>query len=84
MPTFLIGKVDIMPTKYDAATKAKGVSSGSRAPGRLRLGPRSGVPLVLLNRFRGTIDWWDPQLLAHLTRHRDNPQIRAFVLSLSI
>lgn len=25
MPTFLIGKVDIMPTKYDAATKAKAV-----------------------------------------------------------
>jgi pimeloyl-ACP methyl ester carboxylesterase len=28
-----------------------------------RLGPRGGVPLILLNRFRGTIDWWDPQFL---------------------
>jgi pimeloyl-ACP methyl ester carboxylesterase len=35
-----------------------------------RLGPRGGVPLVLLNRFRGTLDWWDPQFLDHLaTRH---------------
>ena len=25
-----------------------------------RMGPQGGVPLVLLNRFRGTIDWWDP------------------------
>lgn len=28
-----------------------------------RMGPQGGVPLVLLNRFRGTIDWWDPEFL---------------------
>ncbi|MFI6958163.1 hypothetical protein ACIBJI_32420 [Nocardia sp. NPDC050408] len=67
------------PTLRAAVTRAW----NSRAT-ILGLGPRSGVPLVLLNRFRGTIDWWDPQLLDHLTRHRDNPRIRAFVLSLSI
>jgi pimeloyl-ACP methyl ester carboxylesterase len=36
-----------------------------------RLGPRGGVPLVLLNRFRGTLDWWDPQLLDLLAAGHD-------------
>lgn len=36
-----------------------------------RLGPRSGIPLVLLNRVRGTLDWWDPALLDHLAAEHD-------------
>ncbi|MFJ8142947.1 alpha/beta fold hydrolase [Streptomyces sp. NPDC096013] len=36
-----------------------------------RLGPRGGIPLVLLNRVRGTLDWWDPELLDHLAFERD-------------
>ncbi len=43
------------------------------ALGRLafrRLGPDIGVPLVLLNRFRGTIDTWDPVLLEALAAER--------------
>jgi pimeloyl-ACP methyl ester carboxylesterase len=36
-----------------------------------RTGPRGGVPLVLLNRFRGTIDWWDPEFLDHLAVDHD-------------
>lgn len=36
-----------------------------------RLGPRGGVPLVLLNRVRGTIDWWDPEFLDHLAAAHD-------------
>src|SRR5438094_9208789 len=36
-----------------------------------RIGPRGGVPLVLLNRFRGTIDWWDPALLDRLAVELD-------------
>jgi pimeloyl-ACP methyl ester carboxylesterase len=36
-----------------------------------RLGPRGGVPLVLLHRFRGTIDWWDPEFLDYLAAYRD-------------
>jgi pimeloyl-ACP methyl ester carboxylesterase len=36
-----------------------------------RFGPRGGVPLILLNRFRGTIDWWDPELLDHLAADHD-------------
>ncbi|MDW6059091.1 alpha/beta hydrolase [Streptomyces sp. FXJ1.4098] len=36
-----------------------------------RLGPRGGVPLVLLNRVRGTLDWWDPELLDRLAADHD-------------
>ena len=36
-----------------------------------RMGPRGGVPLVLLNRFRGTIDWWDPEFLDYLAADHD-------------
>lgn len=36
-----------------------------------RLGPRGGVPLVLLNRFRGTIDWWDPEFVDFLADGHD-------------
>ena len=36
-----------------------------------RLGPRGGVPLVLVQRFRGTIDWWDPEFLDYLADERD-------------
>ncbi|MPY58550.1 alpha/beta fold hydrolase [Streptomyces spongiae] len=34
-------------------------------------GPRGGVPLVLLNRIRGTIDWWDPEFLDYLAADHD-------------
>lgn len=36
-----------------------------------RQGPAGGVPLVLVNRFRGTIDYWDPALLDVLSTERD-------------
>ena len=36
-----------------------------------RLGPQGGVPLVLVQRFRGTIDWWDPEFLDYLSADRD-------------
>jgi pimeloyl-ACP methyl ester carboxylesterase len=35
------------------------------------MGRHGGVPLVLLNRFRGTIDWWDPEFLEHLAADHD-------------
>jgi hypothetical protein len=31
-----------------------------------RMGPRGRIPLVLLNRVRATIDWWDPEFLDYL------------------
>jgi pimeloyl-ACP methyl ester carboxylesterase len=36
-----------------------------------RLGPRGDVPLVLVQRFRGTIDWWDPEFVDYLAAERD-------------
>ncbi|MGW0585307.1 alpha/beta fold hydrolase, partial [Streptomyces sp. NPDC002920] len=36
-----------------------------------RMGRQGGVPLVLLNRFRGTIDWWDPEFLDYLAADHD-------------
>jgi pimeloyl-ACP methyl ester carboxylesterase len=36
-----------------------------------RFGRQRGVPLVLLNRFRGTIDWWDPEFLDYLAADHD-------------
>ncbi|MEU9268950.1 alpha/beta hydrolase [Streptomyces sp. NPDC048251] len=36
-----------------------------------RIGPRGGIPLVLLNRVRGTLDWWDPEFLDHLAASHD-------------
>jgi pimeloyl-ACP methyl ester carboxylesterase len=34
------------------------------------LGEPVGVPLVLLNRFRGTMDEWDPAFLDRIAQHR--------------
>lgn len=34
------------------------------------LGPRAGVPLLLLNRFRGTMDDWDPVLIDRIAAQR--------------
>lgn len=34
------------------------------------LGPRTGVPLLLINRFRGTMDHWDPRLIDKLAAER--------------
>lgn len=39
--------------------------------GYRRIGPRGGIPLVLLNRFRGTLDWWDPEFLECLADTHD-------------
>ncbi|GAQ51364.1 alpha/beta fold hydrolase [Streptomyces acidiscabies] len=36
-----------------------------------RFGPTGNTPLVLLNRVRGTLDWWDPELLDHLAAEHD-------------
>ena len=51
-----------------------GVSHVDGPSGRFgyrRLGTAGGVPLVLVTRFRGTIDHWDPALLEVLARERD-------------
>ena len=55
------------------ADTAENVSVGgpSAAFTYRRFGRQGGVPLVLLNRFRGTIDWWDPEFLDYLAAHHD-------------
>ncbi|MFC4507722.1 MULTISPECIES: alpha/beta fold hydrolase [Streptomyces] len=55
------------------ADKAEGLSvEGPSATFTYRrVGSQGGVPLVLLNRFRGTIDWWDPEFLDYLAADHD-------------
>src|SRR6202008_4127690 len=36
-----------------------------------RMGTQRGTPLVLLHRFRGTIDWWEPEFLDCLAAEHD-------------
>jgi pimeloyl-ACP methyl ester carboxylesterase len=56
-------RYDDVPTEY--------VEHGGYRYAYRRLGPRTGVPLVLCLRFRGTIDHWDPALLEVLSDRRD-------------
>ncbi len=60
MSTYLADKAETLSVEGPSATFAY-----------RRLGPQGGVPLVLLNRFRGTIDWWDPEFLDHLAAEHD-------------
>lgn len=55
-------KADSAPTKFVQGTKA---NFGYR-----EIGPESGTPIVLLQRYRGTLDDWDPALIEELSRER--------------
>ena len=56
-------RADLAETEYVDAARARFAFR--------RLGPRTGVPLVMAIRFRGTIDHWDPALLDLLSSERD-------------
>lgn len=57
---------------YSAATaETLHVETGSVTYAYRRLGPSGGVPLVLLHRFRGTLDWWDPRFIEGLAHDHD-------------
>jgi pimeloyl-ACP methyl ester carboxylesterase len=59
-------------TTYTADTLENHTAAGPSAVFTYRrTGPRGGVPLVLLMRFRGTIDWWDPEFVDRLAADRD-------------
>lgn len=59
-------------TTYTADTLENHTAAGPSAVFTYRrTGPRGGVPLVLLMRFRGTIDWWDPEFVDRLSRDHD-------------
>jgi pimeloyl-ACP methyl ester carboxylesterase len=60
----------VSPFQADLA-RTSYVDSPSGRFGYRRLGAAGGVPLVLVTRFRGTIDHWDPVLLDVLARERD-------------
>ena len=61
-----------MTTTYAAATaETQYVESPSARFAYRRVGPQGGVPLVLLHRFRATLDWWDPEFLEVLSADRD-------------
>lgn len=57
------------PVKAASAPTATIEIDGSRIAYR-RLGPAEGVPLLLLNRFRGTMDDWDPALVDRIAAQR--------------
>ncbi|SNT49302.1 Pimeloyl-ACP methyl ester carboxylesterase [Asanoa hainanensis] len=61
-----------MTTTYVAdQTHTQFVTTDSATYAYRRQGPAGGVPLVLVMRFRGTIDHWDPALLDVLAAERD-------------
>src|SRR5690348_34363 len=60
MNTFLADKADDLTVESSSATFTY-----------RRLGSQGGTPLVLLNRFRGTLDWWDPEFLDLLAADHD-------------
>jgi len=61
-----------MTTTYAAdALENQTVAGPSAVFTYRRTGPQGGVPLVLLMRFRGTIDWWDPEFIDRLSADRD-------------
>jgi pimeloyl-ACP methyl ester carboxylesterase len=59
-------------SKYRADTaETLSMESHSARFAYRRMGPSGGVPVVLLNRVRGTLDWWDPEFLDHLATDHD-------------
>lgn len=57
-------------TDQCSTTADKFLNVGNERLAYRRLGPESGVPLVLLQRFRGTMDDWDPALVDRLAGSR--------------
>lgn len=55
-------------TTVDAETRS--IEAGAHRFAYRELGPRGGVPLVLFNRLRGTMDHWDPAFVDELARER--------------
>lgn len=53
-----------------APTTTRFVTVGSARIAYRILGRSDGVPVVLLNRFRATLDEWDPEFLERLAVHR--------------
>lgn len=59
-----------MATYISETVDAEYVDGGQARYGYRQFGAREGVPLVLLHRYRGTLDDWDPKLLDLLSAER--------------
>ncbi|MER9585805.1 alpha/beta hydrolase [Mesorhizobium sp. M0276] len=53
-----------------ACVETQSLNVGDVAYAYRSLGAPSGTPLILLNRFRGTMDEWDPAFLDYVAAHR--------------
>ncbi|MFE3410548.1 alpha/beta fold hydrolase [Streptomyces mirabilis] len=60
-----------MSTNVAVSSKTQSAQAPSTTFAFRRLGPRGATPLVLFNRFRGTLDTWDPGFLDLLASERD-------------
>jgi len=67
---FLVGASPAAATSLTTSAATQYVElDGARIAYRT-IGPQGGVPLLLLNRFRGTMDDWDPALIDRIARER--------------
>lgn len=57
------------PTHHDAPTRF--VEVGDVSVAYRRFGTSSGVPLLMLQHFRGNLDNWDPALIDALAADRE-------------
>lgn len=60
-----------MTTFQSDGAETRSIEGASTRFAYRRIGPGSGVPLILSLRLRGTIDHWDPALLDVLASERD-------------
>jgi pimeloyl-ACP methyl ester carboxylesterase/DNA-binding beta-propeller fold protein YncE len=58
------------PTAGTIGAPTRYVQAGAHRYAYRELGPRGGVPLVLFNRLRGTLDDWDPAFVDRLAADR--------------
>ncbi|KAG4437565.1 hypothetical protein IFR05_006952 [Cadophora sp. M221] len=61
----IMSKVTVQTAKTQFVTTKDGIKLAYRL-----LGPSSGIPLLFLHHFRGTIDHWDPLLIHSIAAHR--------------
>ncbi|SDZ55621.1 alpha/beta fold hydrolase [Herbiconiux ginsengi] len=59
-----------MATYISETIEAEYIDGAQARYGYRQFGPRRGVPLLLLHRYRGTLDDWDPKLLDLLSADR--------------
>jgi pimeloyl-ACP methyl ester carboxylesterase len=74
-PAAATGQVVPSPLEYSESCGASCIETRTVSVGDIpyayrSLGKPSGTPLILINRFRGTMDEWDPAFLDHIAAER--------------